>query len=72
MKLRFHSDLSLFYDQRGNLYPELKETLEELEAKLKVACTTLPWTRLDAPLSVLHIANVAFILKIIKSLEIIR
>ena len=41
MKLRFHSDLSVFYDQRGNLYPEPKETLEELEAKLKEACEKL-------------------------------
>jgi hypothetical protein len=35
MKLRFHSDLSAFYNQSGDLYPEPKETLEELEAKLK-------------------------------------
>lgn len=41
MKLRFHSDLSVFYDQSGDLYPEPKETLEELEAKLKEACEKL-------------------------------
>mgnify|MGYP007053690953 CR=1 FL=1 len=41
MKLRFHSDLSVFYDQGGNLYPEPKETVEELEAKLKEACAKL-------------------------------
>ena len=38
MKLRFHSDLSVFYNQSGDLYPEPKETVEELEAKLKEAC----------------------------------
>ena len=41
MKLRFHSDLSAFYGQGGNLYPEPKETLEELETKLKEACEKL-------------------------------
>ena len=41
MKLRFHSDLSAFYNQSGDLYPEPKETLEELEAKLKEACEKL-------------------------------
>ena len=41
MKLRFHSDLSVFYDQSGDLYPEPKETVEELEAKLKEACEIL-------------------------------
>ena len=41
MNLRFHSDLSVFYDQSGNLYPEPKETLKELEAKLKEACEKL-------------------------------
>ena len=41
MKLRFHSDLSAFYDQSGNLYPEPKETIEELEARLKEACEKL-------------------------------
>ena len=41
MKLRFHSDLSVFYDRGGNLYPEPKETLEELETKLKEACEKL-------------------------------
>ena len=41
MKLRFHSDLSVFYNQSGDLYPEPKETVEELEAKLKEACETL-------------------------------
>jgi hypothetical protein len=34
MNLRFHTDPSVFYDQSGNLYPEPKETLEDLEAKL--------------------------------------
>ena len=41
MKLRFHSDLSAFYGQGGNLYPEPKETIEELEARLKEACEKL-------------------------------
>ena len=41
MKLRFHSDLSAFYGQGGNLYPEPIETLEELETKLKEACEKL-------------------------------
>ena len=41
MNLRFHSDPSAFYDQSGYLYPEPKETLEELEAKLKEACEKL-------------------------------
>ena len=41
MNLRFHTDLSVFYDQSGNLYPEPKETLKELEAKLKEACGKL-------------------------------
>ena len=41
MNLRFHSDLSVFYDQSGNLYPEPKETLKELEAKLEEACEKL-------------------------------
>ena len=41
MKLRFHSDLSVFYNQSGDLYPEPKETVEELEAKLKEACEKL-------------------------------
>ena len=41
MKLRFHSDLSAFYNQGGDLYPEPKETIEELEAKLKEACEKL-------------------------------
>lgn len=41
MNLRFHTDLSVFYNQSGNLYPEPKETLKELEAKLKEACEKL-------------------------------
>ena len=41
MNLRFHTDLSVFYDQSGNLYPEPKETLKELEAKLEEACEKL-------------------------------
>ena len=41
MKLRFHSDLSVFYNQSGDLYPEPKETVEELEARLKEACEKL-------------------------------
>ena len=41
MKLRFHSDHSIFYDQCGNLYPEPKDALEDLEAKLKEACEKL-------------------------------
>ena len=41
MNLRFHTDLSVFYDHRGNLYPEPKETLKELEAKLEEACEKL-------------------------------
>ena len=41
MKLRYHSDFSSFYDGEKKLYPEPKETLEELETKLKVACEKL-------------------------------
>ena len=36
MNLRFHTDPSVFYDQGGYLYPEPKETLEELEAKFRL------------------------------------
>lgn len=38
MNLRYHSDMSAFYDQGGNLYPEPKESLEELKVKLKESC----------------------------------
>ena len=41
MNLRFHTDLSVFYDQSGNLYPEPKETLEDLETKLNDASEKL-------------------------------
>ena len=41
MNLRFHSDPSAIYDQSGNLYPEPKETLEELEVKLNESCEQL-------------------------------
>lgn len=41
MKLRYHSDFSSFYDGEKKLYPEPKETLEELETKLIVACEKL-------------------------------
>ena len=41
MNLRFHTDPSVFYDQGGYLYPEPKETLEELEAKFNDACDKL-------------------------------
>lgn len=41
MKLRYHSDSSSFYDKDMNLYPEPKESLEELEVKLKEACEKL-------------------------------
>ena len=41
MNLRFHTDPSVFYDQSGNLYPEPKETLEEVEAKFNDACEKL-------------------------------
>ena len=41
MKLRFHSDLSAFYGHGGNLYPEPKETIEELDDELKEACEKL-------------------------------
>ena len=41
MNLRFHSDPSSFYTPDGSLYPEPKESLEELEAKLKEACEKL-------------------------------
>lgn len=41
MKLRYHSDFSSFYDGEKKLYPEPKETLEELETKLKEACEKL-------------------------------
>ena len=51
MNLRFHSDLSVFYDQSGNLYPEPKETLKELEAKLKEACEKLKSLPKSKPVS---------------------
>ena len=41
MKLRYHSDSSRFYDKDMNLYPEPKESLEELEVKLKEVCEKL-------------------------------
>lgn len=41
MNLRFHTDISVFYDQSGNLYPEPKETLEDLETKLNDASEKL-------------------------------
>ena len=41
MNLRFHTDPSVFYDQSGNLYPEPKETLEDLETKLNDASEKL-------------------------------
>jgi hypothetical protein len=41
MNLRFHSDPSAIYDQSGNLYPEPKETLEDLETKLNDASEKL-------------------------------
>ena len=41
MKLRYHSDFSSFYDGEKKLNPEPKETLEELETKLIVACEKL-------------------------------
>ena len=41
MNLRFHIAPSVFYDLSGKLYPEPKETLKELEAKLKEACEKL-------------------------------
>ena len=52
MKLRFHSDLSVFYNQSGDLYPEPKETLEELEAKLKEACEKMKSLPKPKPASV--------------------
>ena len=41
MNSRFHTDISVFYDQSGNLYPEPKETLEDLETKLNDASEKL-------------------------------
>ena len=41
MNLRFNTDPSVFYDQSGNLYPEPKETLEDLETKLNDASEKL-------------------------------
>ena len=41
MKLRYHSDSSSFYDEKGNLYPEPSEALEVLEIKLAEACQRL-------------------------------
>ena len=41
MKLRYHSDSSSFYDEKGNLYPEPSETLKRLETKLVEACHRL-------------------------------
>lgn len=39
MKLRFHTDSAIFYDQDGKLYPEPSQTLEELENKYQEAVT---------------------------------
>ena len=34
MEFRYHSDASSFYNSEGHIYPEPKETLEDLEALL--------------------------------------
>lgn len=41
MKLRYHSDSSSFYDEKGDLYSEPSEALEVLETKLAEACQRL-------------------------------
>lgn len=41
MKLRYHSDSSSFYDEKGDLYPEPSEALELLEIKLAETCQRL-------------------------------
>lgn len=51
MKLRYHSDSSSFYDKDMNLYPEPKESLEELEVKLKEACERLKALQKPKPAS---------------------
>ena len=49
MKLRYHSDSAIFYDENGNLYPEPTETLETLEAKMEEACKKLKFLPAPAP-----------------------
>ena len=49
MKLRYHSDSAIFYDENGNLYPEPAETLETLEAKMEEACNKLKSLPSSAP-----------------------
>ena len=49
MKLRYHSDSAIFYDENGNLYPEPTETLETLEAKMEEACKKLKSLPASAP-----------------------
>ena len=49
MKLRYHSDSAIFYDENGNLYPEPAETLETLEAKMEEACKKLKFLPAPAP-----------------------
>ena len=49
MKLRYHSDSAIFYDENGNLYPEPAETLETLEAKMEEACKKLKSLPSSAP-----------------------
>ena len=51
MNLRFHIDPSVFYDQSGNLYPEPKETLEDLETKLNDASEKLKALQKPKPAS---------------------
>lgn len=41
MNLKYHSDFSSFYDTNGHIYPEPKESIPELETKLKEACEKL-------------------------------
>ena len=51
MNLRFHTDPSVFYDQGGYLYPEPKETLEDLETKLNDASEKLKALQKPKPAS---------------------
>lgn len=41
MEFRYHSDASRFYNSEGHIYPEPKETLEDLEALLAEATQKL-------------------------------
>lgn len=66
MKLRYHSDFSSFYDGEKKLYPEPKETLEELETKLIVACeklNSLPKTKPAMNILMMRIYSLTLVLQ---------